>query len=215
MVTRRQRIAFLWITLVLALAALARFAPLFHIRPLQSARHQNAGAVFNAAAFVEKFWNERLLKSSDKAVDAAALLAEIKQDPKAARARHGRSVGLSRTFYFFVASQGRVLRAEKNAILLTVAGGSTPDVALQTGPVFGNCVRDGTGLLDVNDYPNSQDFNDISAEVNRRIEERVLPGLRLRVATGAKLRFAGCAEITEEDAPDAVLRVVPFQAEIQ
>ena len=30
---------------------------------------------------------------------------------------------------------------------------------IETGHIFGNAVRDGTGLLDVNDYPNSQEFN--------------------------------------------------------
>ena len=53
--------------------------------PLQAARQQSADAAFNAAAFVERLWSERLLKSADQATDAVVLLAETKRDRKAAR----------------------------------------------------------------------------------------------------------------------------------
>ena len=52
------------------------------------------------------------------------------------------------------------------------------EITLQTGLVFGDAIRDGTGLLNASDYPNSQDFNDISAALNHLVETRVLPDLR-------------------------------------
>lgn len=58
---------------------------------------------------------------------------------------------------------------------------------LETGPVFGNVLRDGTGLLDVNDFPNSQDFNALSSEINRRVEEQVL--LRSRLVAIGDVQF--------------------------
>ena len=104
---------------------------------------------------------------------------------------------------------------EKNSIGLAVRDGyEEVEVRLETGPVFGNVLRDGTGLLDVNDFPNSQDFNALSSEINRRVEEQVLPTLRL-VAIGDSVHFVGCAEIMDEAADLKPLRVVPFIAEVQ
>ena len=84
-----------------------------------------------------------------------------------------------------------------------------------TGLVFGNAVRDGTGLLNVNDYPNSQDFNDISAELNKLIETRVQPKLRERAKVGATIRFTGCAEVSDESTDLHLLKLIPIQAEVE
>jgi predicted lipoprotein len=68
--------------------------------------------------------------------------------------------------------------------------------------------------LNVNEFANSQDFNALSAAINRRIEEHVLPALRKRAAVGVKVRFVGCAEIIDEAADLHPLRVVPIVAEV-
>ena len=92
---------------------------------------------------------------------------------------------------------------------------TAPEVVLPVGLLFGNAVRDGTGLLNVNDYPNSQDFNDISQALNRIIETRVLPSLRERAKVGATVRFVGCTEIADESGDLRPLRVVPIQVDVE
>ena len=201
---------------IVVLCAGIWLVPLVHFVPLKSARQHSTEATFNPSAFAETFWSERLLESMDKAVDAAVLLAEIKQDPKEAREKHGRTLGLSGTYYYFVSGTGRILTVDKESVSLTLgAKDSTVDIILETGNIFGNAVRDGTGLIDVNDYPNSRDFNDISSEINRRIEERVLPPLRAKAAVGATVHFAGCAEISDETTDLHPLVLVPIVAEVQ
>ncbi len=85
----------------------------------------------------------------------------------------------------------------------------------QTGNVFGNAIRDGAGVVNVSDYPNSQDFNAISSEIDRRVEERVLPGLRSAATVGKSVRFVGCAEVTDEAADLHPLHVVPLSAVVR
>ena len=41
--------------------------------------------------------------------------------------------------------------------------------------IFGNAVRDATGLININEFKNTMDFNNVSAELNRIIREKVLP----------------------------------------
>jgi predicted lipoprotein len=115
-----------------------------------------------------------------------------------------------------VSGEGRVVARERDAVRLAVgAGADAPVVELQTGPVFGNTVRDGTGLLDVNRFSSLQDFNALAAELNERIESRVLPTLRDRAQPGTQVRFTGCAEAVEPTSGQPLLTIVPTHVEIR
>lgn len=193
------------------------FLPLFHIVPLGQA-HQVGNSKsdeFEPISFVEKFWAEQLIPGAEKAVDASKLIAQIRQDHQAARDEYGRSLGLSDSYIYFLSGTGRVVSAEKNEIFISIDDGSTQSqVVLETGLLFGNAVRDGTGFLDLNDFPNSQDFNAISTEINRRIESDVLPRLKETATVGSTIRFVGCAQIADEETDLSPLRVVPFIGEV-
>ena len=69
--------------------------------------------------------------------------------------------------------------------------------------------------MNVNDYPNSQDFNGISEALNHLAETRVQPKLREQAKVGAKISFAGCAEIADESTDLKPLKVIPIQTEVQ
>jgi predicted lipoprotein len=190
--------------------------PLFHIVPLKTAAAEKVAATFNAAQFAETFWTNQLLASFDKSVKAETLLSAIQSDPAAAKKKFSRSVGLSEGYFYFVSGSGRVLAVSDDEVSLAVTdGGTNAEVSLQTGLIFGNAIRDGTGLLNASDYPNSQDFNDISAALNHIVETRVLPKLREQAKVGAKISFAGCAEVDDEATDLKPLKVIPIQAEVQ
>jgi predicted lipoprotein len=203
---------------VLGLVILFWLAPPFHII-WNASRRATTDTAFNAAAFVERFWTDKLLNSSNLATPADALLEAVRKDPATAHEKYGHASGLGSTYYYFVTGKGRVVAMDKNSVSLSLNTGSTVessvDVELETGNIFGNAIRDGTGLLNVSDFTNSQDFNGISSEINRRIEEQVLPGLRDKVTVGAVVRFTGCAEITDDSTDLRPLRVVPIAAVVQ
>lgn len=201
-------------TVAAGTAVLLYFLPLFHVVPLDQAGPRAAAAAFDPAAFVDRFWTERLIPGAARAVDASELLAAVQQDRQAARRTHGRSAGLGGGYCYFIAGTGCVVSVERNSVGLSLRDGQTQvQVSLETGNIFGNAVRDGTGLLNVNDFPNSQDFNALSSEINRRIEQQVLPALRKRTAVGTTVRFVGCAEVVDEDTDLHPLRIVPFIVE--
>ena len=198
-----------WLIAIAIIAAVCWLFPLFHVVRLKA---EKAPAAFNATDFAETFWTNKLLSSIDKAVNAGMLVADIQSDPAAAKKKFSRSVGLSDSYFYFVSGAGRVVAVSDDAILLTVADkGTNADVALQTGLIFGDALRDGTGLLDASSYPNSQDFNDISAALNHIVETRVLPGLREQAKIGATISFSGCAEVDDESSDLKPLKIVPIQ----
>jgi hypothetical protein len=170
-------------------------------------------AAFDPVAFAGKFWSDQLAPAAKRAPEATALLSDLRRDPAAAAKAHAHRVGLGHAAYYFVRGSGRVTAVERSRLLLDI-GGTT--VALRTGPVFGNVVRDGCGLLDVNRVPGLTEFNALSAELNRLVEEKVQPALNAGVGVGAMVTFAGCAEAPEElPHGGPLLTFVPVVAELK
>ena len=205
-----------WLITVVAVAGVCWAFPLFHVVPLAQAMKEKAAAIFQPAAFAEKFWDERLLKSFATAVKAEVLLPAIRSNAAEAKKKFSRNVGVSESYTYFVSGTGRVLAVSEDEIMLAVSAGVTnAEVSLQVGLLFGNAVRDGTGLLQVSDYPNSQDFNGISEALNHIIETRVSPKLREQAKVGGTVRFVGCAEVNDESSDLKPLKVVPIKVEVE
>lgn len=197
------------IVLGTAAALLWRYPP---IRLVKLADYEAAQreAQFDAAAFARRFWDERLTAALANAADARQVLATIGVDPKMAREKFGRKVGVSRRYYYFLRGEGVVVSADKRQIGLAVSGGDEADVVLLVGPIFGSAVRDATGLLVASEFPNSQHFNDIMGELNKLVETRVLPPLMKAAAVGKRVEFVGCATVDVEPRDLHPLKVIPL-----
>ena len=133
----------------LILVTLALFAilcwlfPLFHLVPLKQEQGRQTAAEFNATNFATTFWNERLLKSLDRAADAGQVLTALSADSQKARTQFGRTLGMSSSTLFFLRGTGHVVSVNKKGVALALKdGGDTVDILLPTGLLFGNAVRD-------------------------------------------------------------------------
>ena len=205
-----------WLIAIMAIAGVCWLFPLFHVVTMKTATAEKIAATFNATQFAETFWTNQLLASLDKTVKADVLFSAIQNDAASAKKKFSRNVGLSEACFYFVSGIGRVVAVSDDEVSLAVTDGSTnAEVSLQTGLIFGNALRDGTGLLNASDYPNSQDFNDISAALNHLVETRVLPKLREQAKVGAKISFVGCAEVDDESTDLKPLKVIPIQTELK
>lgn len=201
--------------LVATLAALAAmclllwFFPLFHV-VRRGTVPAGAASEFNATNFAQEFWDTKLTPAFDQAADAATVLAALRSDPKQAQSEYGHSAGLGRTVLYFVRGRGKVTAVNDKSIDVTLAEGSgQTDLTLQTGLLFGNTVRDATGLIDGSDFANSQQFNEISTALNQIVESTVLPALKKQAQVGRSIEFVGCAEVTSLPRDASPLQVIP------
>lgn len=194
--------------------AVTWFFPLFHVVSLEELRTARSAAKFDAADFAREFWEKQLVPVFDQAADAAELINQIKADPKSARTTHGKTVGIGRSYFYFLRGEGNITAVDKAAVAVScVAPDDQPEVLLKTGLLFGNTIRDATGQLKAGDFANSQDFNAISKELNRRVEEQVQPSLKDEAQVGQRVRFVGCAEIRASSSDVLPLTVIPLQVE--
>jgi predicted lipoprotein len=210
-----NRAAGIIISLIL-LGAICWFFPLFHIVPLKRAEAEKEAGKFDAVQFTQELWSGKLNASFDHAIDAKVLLDAIQASPSNAQKKYARTLSLGGGYFYYLRGEGRVLSTNSDGISLAIhPDGTNAEVVLETGMIFGNAVRDGTGLLNASDYPNLEDFNSISAELNKLVEARVLPSLREQIRVGAKVSFVGCAEVDDETTDLNPLQVVPVQAYIE
>lgn len=206
-----------WAILAVVMAALAYIFPpvrVVRLEPVAVGSTGLASGAFDARATAEKIWDEKLAAAAKFAVDGATLIAALERDPKAAAQRHVRRVGLGGMAYYFMTAEGRISAVDREGVHVEVGGRPRAAFVLETGAVFGNAVRDGTGVVDVNAFTNSQDFNALAAALNALVEARVQPLLRERAKVGATIRFTGCAEVGEIGGDPRLLRVIPIRAEV-
>jgi hypothetical protein len=192
---------------------LALFPP-FHIRPLNagSGPQRGVGAA-DMNGFAERFWNEKLLSPVVPTVEAGPLVAALVQNPALAAEKYGRRAGIGGKTFFLVSGAGRVASVDHTGAWIDVGGAEIPRVLLLTGPVFGNALRDVTGLLNLSDY-GSVDFNSLSTELNHLSETRAQPALQ-RVGAGASISFLAAGEINDASQAEPVLRLAPIRVQVQ
>jgi predicted lipoprotein len=192
-------------------AILSWVFPPFHIRSRKAMHAAKAGAQFNVTNFVADFWREKLLVAAEHVTEATKVLEAISLNPQKAREQFGRSVEIGSTYYFFLRGTGRVVSVSDDSIGISLnQDGNSADIAIPLGLVFGNALRDGTGLLNSSDYPNSQQFNDIAAGLNHIVETQVLPKFQAAAIVGSRVQFAGCAEVEDEEQDLKPLKLVPI-----
>jgi predicted lipoprotein len=197
---------------IVAVGVLSWFFPLFHVVSRAGLRAEREQQVFHADDFVEEYWPKKLMPAVADAENVGLVLAAFHDSPEQARTQFGRSVGIGRSTLFFVRGSGTIAAIDNKQIVVALTeDASGPHVALVTGLLFGNTVRDATGLLNGDDFPNSQQFNEISAELNRTIETTVLPPLKERAKVGDAIEFVGCGEVTEVPRDIAPLKLVPLE----
>lgn len=199
------------IALLAAVAVWCWLLPPFHIVSLQKVRQAEERKEFDGAAFARTFWDTKLMPAIATGTDAAKLFAALNKDYAAAQKQFGHTPGFSSTTSFFVSGSGRITAVESDTVHVKLDGATNaPAIELPTDLIFGNVVRDATGLLNASEFPNSQNFNDIAAGLNHIVETNVLPALRAQAAVGKAIRFTGCVEL-DEDSKNDPWTVVPVK----
>jgi len=206
----------LWfVRAVLATLLVAPFVVFPPVRfvSLKAAKAAAKANLFNAHDFAATFWQEKLLPGLNTAVDAKVLDEALAADPANAAKKYARLVGIGGTTYYLISGEGTVTAADDDAVTLTITGRDQSSLILDVGLIFGNALRDGTGLLDVNRFANSEEYNAIAAELNTIVESTVLPVAHAKGKVGAKLKFVGIAEITGTTGDPRPLHLIPIKVE--
>ncbi|MCF0073944.1 DUF2291 domain-containing protein [Dyadobacter sp. CY261] len=175
--------------------------------------------VFDAAGYAKDFWEKKLTPGLSKAMNLNALTSLLKADKEKAFNEHSHALGIGNIRYFLVKGRGVVTDVDENevSVQLTDANGKavTPQVRIATEYIFGNAVRDASGAIDINAFANSMDFNNVSAEINKIIREKVVPPFKSKVQKGDRVAFHGAIELNRAHLQTGNIEIIPVSLQIE
>ena len=154
---------------------------------------------FDPVSFSKKLWLEQLPAKMDSAVALTNLIGAVAKEKEIALQEYTRALAIGNYRYALVKANLQVITVNEDEVLASLsAGDSTIQVKLATEFIYGNAVRDASGLVRVEDFPNTSDLNGISEELNRIVRTEVLPAVKGKLKTGDKLEVVAALELNKE-----------------
>lgn len=165
---------------------------------------------FDPAKELETFWSEELPKllQSDRIVDADLFRAELKNNRKLLVDRYGSTLGIGAPYSMLIGGEFEVVQVGEELTHIRTTQGAEFD--LRTAYIFGNTVREATALFSIDDYENTMDFNLVSSELNRRIQQEVIAPQREALIEGARLQVVGALDLPQEGLPKGRFELIPL-----
>lgn len=182
-----------------------------YVRPLNEKLADSSKVAFDAKSFVDSIWTTDLLGAYDSATNIINLLGELKKNSELTFAQKGRALGIGNIGYFKVVVEGTVLSVNENNVLVQVAERL---IEIETEFIFGNAVRDASGLIKVNDYGETSDFNSVSESINDKIRNEVIPDFRGKVKKGDLVNVKGALELNKAHLNLKLPEVIPVSIQI-
>ena len=169
------------------------------------------GEQFDAVAYAKELWKNKLPAKLDSAVDITVLKSAITADAEAAFNKYTHALTIGNYRYALVKGSAIVDSVTEDAVIITVQSPQPFKAVLLTELIYGNTLRDASGLLDLQSFPNTNDLNNISEALNRTIREKVIPAVKPLLKPGSKIGFTGAIELNKEHVHFDDIELVPVR----
>jgi predicted lipoprotein len=180
-----------------------------------SVHNSKTGVKFDPAAFGKKLWEEQLPAKMDSAVSLTFLIDATGKNKEAAFEQYTNSLAIGNYRYALVKAEALVEEVKEDEVLATVSQGDTVlHIKLATEFIYGNAVRDASGLVEVKDFPNTTDLNGISEELNRIVRTKIIPAVKRKLKKGDRLNIVAAIELNKEHIHWHGIELYPVRIEI-
>lgn len=170
---------------------------------------------FDAKAYARNYFNNKLMPSLSNAVEINRLLLLLEANKEQAFEKYSHALGIGNIRYFLIRGEGLITSINENDVLVVSKADTNQKVLrIATEFVFGNAIRDASGKIDINEFSNTMDFNNVSAEINKIVRTKVLPAFKASVKKGDVIQFAGAIELNKEHLNVEDIEVIPVQLKI-
>jgi predicted lipoprotein len=183
-----------------------------YFKKLDEVKAARLSTEFNAKTYATKFWNDKLVPHLRNAIELSALFSMLTTDKEGSFNKYSNALGIGNIRFFLVKGTGRVVTINEDNIMVQLQSDSAASViSIATEFVFGNAVRDASGLIDINEFKNTMDFNEVSAELNKSIRENVLPGFKQGLTVGTSIEFYGAMELNKNHMNLNRVELIPIE----
>lgn len=182
-----------------------------YFKKLSEVKAGIAGGKFNAEEYTQNFWDKKLMRSLNKAIEINTLVQLLKTNPDKAFKDHAHALGIGNLQYFMIKGEGKVTAINENEVELNLSGAQNQKAKIAIEYVYGNAVRDASGLLNMNEFDNTAEFNEVSAGINKIIRNEVLPSFKKEVAVNDTVKFVGAIELNRKFLNLSDIEITPVQ----
>lgn len=171
---------------------------------------------FDAESYARSYLNEELPPALKEAVGIRRLLDLLRTDQEAAFENYSHALGIGNIRFFLVKGEGVISAVQEDEVIVIAgqpASAGSPEagpVRIATEYVFGNAIRDASGLIRIDDFGNTAELNEVSGAINRIIREEVLPAFLSQAEKGKRVRFTGAVELNRKYPDLQQIEVIPI-----
>ena len=170
---------------------------------------------FDAVAFTQKLWDEKLPAELDSAIDLKDLISAIKANPNESFLKYTNALGIGNYRYGLVKVSGVASVINDDDIVLEVAqADTTMRLKLATEYIYGNAIRDASKLVDIRDFTNTTDLNNVSEQLNKKVRNSILPQFKKQVKQGDRIEATGAIEFNKEHIRFNDIELIPVRLKI-
>ncbi|MBC7915503.1 MAG: DUF2291 family protein [Pyrinomonadaceae bacterium] len=198
---------FLWIV---AIAFLAYHS--IYIKKLSSVKAAEVKA-FDGKEYAKNYLDKKLPDLYANAPEINTLIALLKENPSKAFADHSNSLNKGDVAYFLVSGEAEIIKIDDVNVYLKSTTGT--GIKLATEYIFGNTIRDASGLISMDEFSNSMDINTVSEEINKLIKSQVIPPFKAEAKKGDVVSFKGCIELNQTALKLDEIEVLPVYLTIK
>jgi predicted lipoprotein len=153
---------------------------------------------FNAASFAQQLWESKLPARLDSALTLDALQTVLKAEPTQAFEKYFNTLSIGNIRYGLVKISGKILSVNEDDVTILTGSKDNPlTVKIATEYVYGNAIRDASRLVDIKDFVNTTDLNNISEELNKKVRTAVLPVFKGTVKKADSITCTGAIELNQ------------------
>lgn len=198
-------------TLLILIGAIIILSRSVYFESLKEHQKKLISSKFDPLSYAKEFW-QRLPGEYERAIETSTLFNLLTSDMSFAIKTYGKTLGVSRSHSFLVKGKGQVCALESDSFSLVLENDVKINIALDF--IFGNQVRDASGIINVSDFPNTMEFNNISSEINNIIKIEVIKPFIKNFKVGEKIKYIGALQISEDNLDLEKLRVIPIKLEM-
>ncbi|WP_346238610.1 DUF2291 domain-containing protein [Niabella insulamsoli] len=192
--------------LLIAIALLGYNA--VYIKKLSEVR-ASSGQKFDAATYVGKIWDEALQQKLDSAIEISALRQALQSDPEKAFSDFTKSLAIGNYRYALVKGLATVEQVNEDDISIVIESQPAFKAVFATEFIYGNALRDASGIVKLEEFPNTEDLNAISEALNQAVREKVVPAIKPLLVPGKRVAFVGAVELNKEHIRFDNIEIIP------
>lgn len=167
---------------------------------------------FDFKAYADSIYYKGILKNQ-KNISLADLISLVQNDSEKAFKEHGNRLGIGNSAFFMIQSSGKILDIKDG--IYTIADEKNGIIYIDTKYIFGNAIRDASGLVKLTDFKTNAQFNKVSESLNDIIRDEVIPKEVKSIKIGDSVSFTGAIKLSRKQNLFKDIIVIPSQIKLQ